>query len=69
MFIPTDLKVTYDGNMKPIRATCTGCGEKMPPPPPNLQKSADILMWLSEKYTEHRSLRHSEDDSKRIPRD
>jgi len=29
----TELKIEYDAQMKPIRAICNGCGEKMPFPP------------------------------------
>jgi hypothetical protein len=68
MFNATELKVIYDDKMKPICATCTGCGEKMPEPPADLQKSADIIMWLSQKYTEHRSLKHSQEDRRRVSR-
>jgi hypothetical protein len=69
MMIRTELKIDYDDEMRPISATCTGCGEKMPKPPADLQDSADIVVWSSEKYIEHRKLKHSEDDRRRFPRD
>jgi len=65
----TELNVEYDSEMRPISATCTRCGGKMPQPPANLQNSADIIVWLSEKYIEHRKLKHSQDERRRIPRD
>jgi len=65
----TELNVEYDSEMRPISATCTRCGEKMPQPPTDLQNSADIIVWLSEKYAEHRKLKHSQDDRRRVPRD
>jgi len=65
----TELKIEYDAHMKPIRAICNGCGEKMPLPPADLQKAADIIIWFSNKYLEHRRLKHSNDDRRRLPRD
>jgi hypothetical protein len=65
----TELNVEYDSEMRPVSATCTGCGEKMPQPPANLQKAADIIGWLSEKYVEHRKLKRSQDDRGQVPRD
>jgi hypothetical protein len=65
----TELQIEYNEEMKPISATCTACGEKMPKPPGELQNSADVIVWLSEKYIEHRKLKHSQDDRRRVPRD
>jgi|KBSMisStandDraft_5_1062788.scaffolds.fasta_scaffold29187_5 hypothetical protein len=65
----TELNVEYDGEMRPISATCTGCREKMPTPPADLIDPADIIVWLSNQYIEHRRLKHSKDDRRRVPRD
>jgi len=65
----TELKISYDKAMKPISATCTVCGERMPSPPAELQNSADIIMWLSEKYIEHQKLKHVHQDRRRFARD
>ena len=65
----SELKIEYDEAMKPISATCTGCGERMPLPPADLQNSADIIVWFSKEYIEHRKLKHSQDDRRRVPRD
>jgi len=72
MMIRTELKIGYDNTMKPISATCIACGEKMPLPPAklyNLNESADTIVWFSERYIEHRRLKHSQDDRRRIRRD
>jgi hypothetical protein len=69
MMSRTELKFEYDDEAKPISATCTACGEKMPKPPRDLQNSADIIMWSAEKYIGHRNLKHSHDDRRRFPRD
>jgi len=58
----TELKVDYNKEMKPISARCTGCREPMPTPSPDLVNSADIIVWLSNQYIEHRRLKHSQDD-------
>jgi hypothetical protein len=65
----TELNVEYDSEMRPISATCTRCREKMPTPPADLIDPADIIVWLSEKYVEHRKLKHAQDDGRRVPRD
>jgi len=64
----TELKFEYDEGARPISATCTACSEKMPNPPEELQNPTDIIMWSSEKYIEHRKLKHSQDDSRQVPR-
>ena len=59
----TELRFAYDENMRPISATCTGCGEQMAKPDPSLENSADIVMWLSEQFLEHRKeKRHRSED-------
>jgi len=65
----TELKINYDAEMNPASASCTACGEKMPLPPVDLKNSADVIVWFSGKYIEHRSLKHSHDDRRRVPRD
>jgi len=65
----TELKFEYDDHARPISATCAACGERMPEPPPDLQNPADIIVWTSEKYIEHRKLKHSQDERRRTPRD
>jgi hypothetical protein len=60
-FKRTELRFAYDHNMRPFSATCTGCGEKMPISPSIIKDSADIVMWLSQRYLEHRKLKHGND--------
>lgn len=69
MMSRTELNIEYNDEIKPISATCARCGEKMPDPPDNLRDSGEIIMWLSMVYVEHRSLKHSNEDRRRIPRD
>jgi hypothetical protein len=58
-FMRTELRFDYDEKMRPISGTCTGCGEKMPTPPCTINDSADIVMWLSQRYLEHRKIQHA----------
>lgn len=65
-----ELTIVYDQEMKPISAMCTGCREHMPTPPAHMANSADIIVWLSERYLEHRKLKHAtQDEKRRVPRD
>ena len=65
----TELRIDYDAQMRANSGSCANCGEKMPRPPAELQNSADIIVWLSEKYVEHRKLKHSNNERRRVPRD
>ncbi|HXS77770.1 MAG TPA: hypothetical protein VN753_16440 [Terracidiphilus sp.] len=65
----TELKIDYDNEMSPVLATCAACGEKMPSPPEDLKDSAEVISWLSGKYVEHRIVKHSHDERRRIRRD
>lgn len=65
----TELRFVYDESMHPIGATCSACGEKMPKPDPALKNSAEIIMWFSRQYVEHKEEKHSQDDRRRVPRD
>jgi hypothetical protein len=65
----TELKVNYDATMKPVSGSCTACGDKMPKPIDTLENPADIIMWLSEKYIEHRELKHSNGERRRVSRE
>ena len=65
----SELKIEYIEDMKPVSATCGGCGENMPTPPAEVVNSADIIMWLSKQYVDHCRQKHSQDDRRRIPRD
>jgi len=69
MMYRTELKVNYDAEMKPVSGSCTVCGEKMPKSPADLQTPAEIIVWLSGKYLEHKKQKHSNDERRRMPRD
>ena len=65
----SELHFDYDDSMHPIDAICSACGEKKPKPGPEPQETADTIVWYSEKYIEHRTLKHSQDGRRRVPRD
>jgi hypothetical protein len=69
MMSRTELQIEYSDQMKPISATCAGCGEKMPMPPVDLENTVDVIVWFSNKYLDHRKLKHSNDERRRLPRD
>ena len=64
----TELKIEYDHTMMPVSATCSACSERMPQAPADLKTAADIIVWISGKYLDHRTMKHSNDDGRRIPR-
>jgi hypothetical protein len=41
----------------------------MPRPPADIVNSADIILWFSVKFIEHRRLKHLHEDRRRVPRD
>ena len=53
-----ELAFTYDADMRPVAAKCTACREQMPPPPPELKDNADLIMWFSRHFFEHRAITH-----------
>lgn len=55
----TELRFDYNEELHSISAKCTACGEDMPKAPSELEKSADVVLWLSQRYLEHRRLKHS----------
>ena len=59
----TELVFTYDENMKPLWAQCSRCGEHMPLPPLNLEDTADIFLWFSGQFLEHKKRKHPPDKS------
>ena len=61
MPMKTELAFLYDGSMRPTSAKCRLCGEVMPKPDIELSSSADIVLWLSERFLEHKKLEHAED--------
>ena len=53
-----ELAIRYDENLRPVSAQCSSCGLHMPPPPSDLHDTADIILWLSDHFIEHRKQKH-----------
>jgi hypothetical protein len=54
----TELAFSYDKNVRPISARCTRCNAEMPPPGRDLALPADVVMWFSQQFLEHKRLNH-----------
>ena len=54
----TELSFIYDATMRPISALCSLCGQAMQPPS-TLRDAADTVMWMSQRFIEHKRLNHS----------
>jgi len=65
----SELNLNFDAEMNPVSGSCSACGEKMPKSPADLRDSAEIIVWLSAKYTEHKMQKHAQEDRRRTPRD
>jgi hypothetical protein len=65
----TELKIEYDGRSGRFPRPVPFVGERCRPRLQILQNPADIIVWLSEQYVEHRRPKHSQDDRRRVPRD
>lgn len=53
----TELAITYDAAMFPISARCTHCGVEIPLPESRLP-AAEIILWFSVRFLEHKKLEH-----------
>lgn len=60
MSLRPQLTFQYGHSMCPLSATCSVCGAVMPLPPANLTRPADIVMWLSRQFIEHKRETHSQ---------
>jgi len=54
-----ELQFIYDPDMRPVSARCSLCSELMPMPPSTLRDAADTVMWMSQRFIEHKRLNHS----------
>jgi len=54
----TELAISYDDDMLPVSARCTHCGERMPKPVEGLEFPADIVLWFSVRFLEHKRRKH-----------
>ena len=59
----TELSFVYDPEMRPVSARCSVCGQLMPTPPSTLRDAADMVMWLSQQFLEHKRLKHPQQPS------
>ncbi len=53
------LLFSYDKLMRPVSAKCKLCGEQMPEPTTELGSPADVVVWLSKQFIEHKKTKHS----------
>jgi hypothetical protein len=59
MATTTGLTFVFDEHQHPI-FKCPICGEEMPPPSPGLEAPLAVILWCTEQFLKHESLRHSE---------
>jgi hypothetical protein len=59
----TELSFVYDPEMRPVTARCSVCGQLMAPPPSTVRDAADMVMWLSQQFLEHKRLKHPQQPS------
>jgi len=59
MSLRPDLAFTYDRQGQPVAAKCSLCGTTMPSPPADLTLPADVIVWLSHRYIEHKAEMHT----------
>ena len=57
--VPSELVFIYDAEMRPVSAKCSLCGQLMQPPPSTLLDAADMVLWLSQQFLEHKRIKHS----------
>lgn len=58
MALRTELVISYDYDMFPVSAACACCGEEMPKPPEDIEVRADIILWFSVRFLEHKGQKH-----------
>jgi hypothetical protein len=57
------LPFTRDEHHHPVSIKCPMCGEEMPPPTSRLESPLDVILWSTERFLEHESLKHPESRS------
>ena len=55
----SELVIRYDADLQPISAQCSSCGQQMPSLPSDLHETADRVIWLSDRFIEHKKSKHS----------
>jgi hypothetical protein len=54
----SELVIRYDEHLQPISAQCSSCGQQMPHLPSDLQDTPDRVLWLSDRFIEHKRTKH-----------
>jgi hypothetical protein len=57
------LTFTFDEHQHPVSVKCPFCGEEMPPPTPGLDAPLAVILWGTEQFLKHESLKHPESRS------
>jgi hypothetical protein len=58
--ITTALTFTFDEHHRPVSAKCPFCGEEMPPPIPGFDGPLAAVLWCTQQFLKHESLKHPE---------
>jgi hypothetical protein len=58
MALRTELAISYDDDLFPVSAACTYCGEQMQKPAKVVKNAAEIILWFSVRFLEHKKLKH-----------
>jgi len=58
------LTFTFDEHQHPVSAKCLYCGEEMPPPDPGCEAPLAAIVWGTQQFLKHKSLKHPESSEK-----
>jgi len=67
MALRSELAISWDEKMHPIAARCTWCGDPIPQPEPGLTDAAEIVLWFSKAFLDHKRVKHP--NSQRVTED
>ena len=60
MATTTGLTFTLDEHQRPISVKCPFCGEEMPPPSQAFEAPLAAILWGTQQFLKHESLKHPE---------
>jgi len=60
MSTTTGLTFTLDDHQRPVSVKCPFCGEEMPPPSQAFEAPLAAILWGTQQFLEHESLKHPE---------
>jgi len=63
MSTTTGLPFTLDKHHNPVSIKCPICGEEMPLPTSGLAAPLNVILWSTEQFLKHESLKHPESRS------